>query len=289
MTVLRLADGRPLDIHDAGGEGDVLLYHHGTPGSVLPYPAMVEAARRSGLRLVTWSRPGYGASARLPGRSVVDVVEDARQVLDHLGAGRCVTAGWSGGGPHALATAALMPDRVAGVLTMAGVAPYDIDGVDFMAGMGEGNVVEFGAALQGEEVLRPLLEEEAVGLRDTDGSGIVEALGSVLPDVDRGLLTDDLGDWLAANCNEALRPGIDGWVDDDLAFTRPWGFELSTLRVPAFVWQGEVDLMVPFDHGRWLADALPSATAHLEPGQGHLSVVFGALDRMFAELAGTLT
>jgi pimeloyl-ACP methyl ester carboxylesterase len=286
MSLLSLADGRELDLYDAGGTGEVVLYHHGTPGSVLPYQAMVDAAAGAGLRLVTWSRPGYGASSRRPGRSVADVADDARQVLDHLGVRECVTAGWSGGGPHALATAALLGDRVTGVLTMASVAPYGGEGLDFLAGMGEGNVVEFGAALDGEDALRPLLEQEAVGLRDTDGPGIVEALGSVLPDIDRALLSDDLGDWLAANCREALRPGIDGWLDDDLAFTQPWGFELSALRVPVYVWQGEVDLMVPFDHGRWLAEALPAATGHLELGEGHLSVVFGALRRMFGELAG---
>jgi pimeloyl-ACP methyl ester carboxylesterase len=286
MSLLSLADGRELDLYDAGGTGEVVLYHHGTPGSVLPYQAMVDAAAGAGLRLVTWSRPGYGASSRRPGRNVADVADDARQVLDHLGVRECVTAGWSGGGPHALATAALLGDRVTGVLTMASVAPYGGEGLDFLAGMGEGNVVEFGAALDGEDALRPLLEQEAVGLRDTDGPGIVEALGSVLPDIDRALLSDDLGDWLAANCREALRPGIDGWLDDDLAFTQPWGFELSALRVPVYVWQGEVDLMVPFDHGRWLAEALPAATGHLELGEGHLSVVFGALHRMFGELAG---
>jgi pimeloyl-ACP methyl ester carboxylesterase len=288
MSVLSLADGRRLDLYDAGspdGTGDVLLYHHGTPGSVVPFRPMVDAAAQVGLRLVTWSRPGYGASTRRPGRSVADVADDARQVLDLLGAEQCVTAGWSGGGPHALATAALLPDRVSGVLTMASVAPYGSEGLDFLAGMGEGNVVEFGAAVEGEAALRPLLEEEAVGLRDTDGPGIIEALGSVLPDVDRALLTDELGDWLAANCKEALRPGIDGWVDDDLAFTRPWGFDLAEVTAPVFVWQGELDLMVPFDHGRWLGGALPKATPHLEAGEGHLSVVFGALGRMFAELA----
>ena len=291
MSVLGLADGRLLDLFDAGSSdstGNVLLYHHGTPGSLVPYRSMVDSAAEAGLRLVTWSRPGYGASSRRPGRSVADVAEDARQVLDHLGAERCVTAGWSGGGPHALATAALLPDRVSGVLTMASVAPYGAEGLDFLGGMGEGNVVEFGAAHDGEGFLRPLLEREAVGLRDTNGPGIIEALASVLPDVDRALLTDDLGDWLAANFNEALRPGIDGWLDDDLAFTQPWGFDLTDVTAPVSVWQGEVDLMVPFDHGRWLADALPTATTHLETGEGHLSVVFGEQRRMFAELASEM-
>jgi pimeloyl-ACP methyl ester carboxylesterase len=289
MTTITLSDGRALDLYDAGGDGTVVLHHHGTPGSVVPYRGMVDAAARAGLRFVTTSRAGYGASTRQAGRSVADVAEDARQVLDHLGVERCVTSGWSGGGPHALATAALLGDRVAGALTMAGVAPYDADGIDFLDGMGEGNVVEFGAALEGEDAVRGLLEVEAEGLRDADGPAIVEALGTVLPDIDRGLLGDgDLGDWLAANAGEGLRSGVDGWVDDDLAFTRPWGFDVASLTVPVFVWQGELDLMVPFAHGGWLADHVPSATAHLQAGEGHLSVVFGAMDQMFGELAATV-
>jgi pimeloyl-ACP methyl ester carboxylesterase len=285
MSTITLTDGRELDLYDAGGEGPVVLYHHGTPGSVLPYRGMVEAARKAGLRFVTTSRAGYGASTRLAGRTVADVAQDARQVLDHLGVDRCLSAGWSGGGPHALATAALLPGRVAGVLVMAGAAPYDVPELDFMAGMGEDNVVEFGAALEGEEPLRRLLEGEAVDLRETDGPGVVAALSSVLPEVDKVALNNELGEWLAANLAEALRRSVDGWVDDDLAFTRPWGFDPASIPVPVAIWQGEVDLMVPFAHGQWLADRLPTAVPHLQLGEGHISVVFGQIDAMFAELS----
>jgi pimeloyl-ACP methyl ester carboxylesterase len=288
MTTIDLADGRSLDIDDPGGEGAVLLFHHGTPGSLVPLARMRDEAERFGLRLVTYSRAGYGGSSRRPGRSVADVVPDMEQVLDHLDVERCVTAGVSGGGPHALATAALLPDRVTGALVIAGVAPWESEGLDFLAGMGEQNVEEFGLALEGEEALRPYLEKEAIGLADTDGLGIVSAMSTLLPDVDRALLTDDYGAWLADNFREALRTGVDGWLDDDLAFTLPWGFDLAVLNVPVFVCQGDQDLMVPFAHGRWLAAHLPGVTAHLEAGEGHLSIGVGALDRMFAELAATL-
>jgi pimeloyl-ACP methyl ester carboxylesterase len=288
MTTIDLADGRTLDIDDPGGDGALLLFHHGTPGSLVPLAAMRAEAERAGLRLVTYSRAGYGASSRQPGRSVADVVSDVEQVLGHLGVERCVTAGWSGGGPHALAMAALLPRRVTGALLIAGVAPWEAESLDFLAGMGEQNVEEFGAALEGEAALRPYLEREAVGLRDTDGPGIVMAMSTLLPEVDRALLTDEYGDWLAANCREGLRTGVDGWLDDDIAFTQPWGFDLASITVPTFIWQGDQDLMVPFAHGRWLADHVPGATAHLEAGEGHLSVGVGALDRMFAELADTL-
>jgi pimeloyl-ACP methyl ester carboxylesterase len=288
MTTITLADGRLLDIHDAGGDGTPLLFHHGTPGSVLPMPQMAEAAGRCGLRMVTYSRAGYGASTRHAGRSIADVVGDVDQVLDHLGIDRCVTGGWSGGGPHALAMAALRPERTAGCLVIAGVAPYGEDGPDFLAGMGEQNVEEFGAAVDGEAALRPYLDGERPGLLEADGPGVIAAMATLLPDVDRALLTEDFGEALAANIHEGLRTGIDGWLDDDLAFIRPWGFDLGAITVPTAFWQGSEDLMVPFAHGVWLADHVVGATAHLLDGEGHLSVGVGRMDEMFAELAATI-
>ncbi|SEG81194.1 Pimeloyl-ACP methyl ester carboxylesterase [Actinacidiphila yanglinensis] len=288
-TRLTTPDGRLLDMAVSGPEGGTpLVFHHGTPGSVPPFRAVERAAHRHGLRLVTFSRAGYGASTRAPGRAVVDVAADVRTVLDHLGAARCLVAGWSGGGPHALATAARLPDRVAGVLVIAGVAPYGLPDVDFLAGMGEGNIEEFGAALRGEAALRPFLEKEAVQLRDTDAAGLITGMETLLPPVDRAVLTAEFGADMAASFAEALRLSVDGWLDDDLAFTRPWGFSLDEITVPAFVWQGSDDLMVPFAHGRWLAAHVPRAVAHLEQGEGHLSVAVGAIDRMLEELVGTL-
>jgi pimeloyl-ACP methyl ester carboxylesterase len=288
MTSITLPDGRTLDITDAGGSDPVLLFHHGTPGSRRPFGAFARAAERHGLRLVTYSRAGYGASSRNAGRSVADAVPDLAALLDHLGAERCVTAGWSGGGPHALAMGALLPARVAGVLSIAGVAPYGAEGLDFMAGMGEQNQVEFDAALAGEETLRPSLEAEAVQLADTDPAGVIEGMSTLLPQVDRDHLTDEFGTDLVANFKEGLRNGVDGWVDDDLAFTRPWGFDLASITVPVAIWQGSEDLMVPYAHGKWLATRVPGVRTHLLQGEGHLSVAVGASDEMFAELTTTL-
>ncbi len=287
MTTIELADGRQLDIQDAGGDGRTFLFHHGTPGSVTQMPHMVEAAGRAGLRLVTYSRAGYGASSRHAGRSIADVVPDMVEVLDHLRVERCVTAGWSGGGPHALAMAALLPERTAAALVIAGVAPLEAHGLDFLAGMGEQNVEEFGAALEGEAALRPYLDGELPGLRAADGPGVIAALATLLPDVDRALLTEEFGDSLAANLREGLRTGVDGWLDDDLAFTQPWGFDLGAITVPTALWQGTEDLMVPFAHGLWLADHIAGVKAHLLDGEGHLSVGVGSIDEMFADLAAT--
>lgn len=289
MPTISLSDGRELDLQVSGPADAVpLLFHHGTPGSVVPVRSLARAAAARGLRLVTYSRPGYGSSTRNPGRTVADVVPDVEAVLDHLGADRCVVAGWSGGGPHALASGARLRARVAGVLCIAGVAPWQADGLEFLAGMGGQNIDEFGAAVDGEAPLRTYLEEAAADLRDPTPDDIVRELSTVLPAVDVAVLTDEFGSDTAAGFAEALRTGVDGWLDDDLAFTRDWGFELAELAVPTFIWQGTADLMVPFAHGRWLAEHVPDPVVHLEPDEGHLSLALGALDRMLDELVATI-
>jgi pimeloyl-ACP methyl ester carboxylesterase len=289
VNAITLLDGRLLDLEVTGPEGAVpLVFHHGTPGSATQHRLMQRAAAERSLRLVTYSRPGYGGSHRQAGRRVVDAVEDVAAVLDHLDVDRCLVAGWSGGGPHALATAARLPERVAGVLSIAGVGPLDAPDLDFTAGMGEQNVEEFGLAAEGEGQLRPFLAREAAGLREADPAALVSELSTLLPEVDRAVITDEYGEDLARNFAEALRTGVDGWVDDDLAFSRSWGFDPAELAVPTFLWQGGEDLMVPFAHGRWLAAHLPGVTAHLEQGEGHLSLGVGAFGRMLDELAATL-
>lgn len=284
---LELSDGRLLDVYVSGPEGGLpLLYHHGTPGAGVQERAFARAAHARGLRFVTTSRAGYGGSTRQSQRRVVDVVADTAEVLAWLDAPRCLVAGASGGGPHALACAARL-DGVAGALSIASVAPYEAVGLDWMNGMGEDNVLEFGAALEGEDVLRTFLEAQLEGLRAVTVEGIITSMSSVLPAVDRAVITGEFGEDLANQIHEGLRISVDGWLDDDLAFAQPWGFELSEIDVPTMIWQGDEDLMVPFAHGQWLASQLPEAHVHPERGEGHLSVALGAKDRMLDEMVAT--
>ena len=281
---LVLTDGRELEYVVSGPpDGLPLVFHHGTPGALTPFRAIERAAHARGLRLVSTSRPGYGGSTRQPNRSVADVVVDIAEVLDALDADRCLIAGWSGGGPHALACGARL-DAAAAVLVIAGVAPHDAAGLDWMAGMGEENVTEFGAANGGEQSLAPYLDEVREHLKEVTLDGVIASLDTLLPDVDRAVLTDEFGEDMVASFREALRIGADGWLDDDLAFVKPWGFALEEISVPTSVWQGSDDLMVPFAHGQWLAAHVPGVSAHLEQGEGHLSIGLGAIDRMFDEL-----
>ena len=283
MEQLTLSDGRRLDYRVSRPDGRALVFHHGTPGAATPVGAIDRAAHARGLRVIAVSRPGYGTSSRRAGRSVTDVVVDTAEVLAELGIEECLVAGWSGGGPHALACAARLRG-VRAALVIAGVAPYRAEGLDFLAGMGEDNVAEFGAALVGDDALHTFLTQLHPELKDVTPEGFIESLRSLLPAIDRAALTDEFGEDMAASFREALRGGVDGWFDDDMAFVRSWGFGLDEVRVPTSLWQGDVDLMVPFAHGEWLAAHVPGVSAHLLAGEGHLSISLGELDAMLDEL-----
>ncbi len=280
---LDLPDGRVLDVQVSGPpDGVPFIWHHGTPGcSHQPADKRRELHSR-GLRLVSYSRAGAAGSTRAAGRTVADIASDVAAVADHLGAERFLTGGGSGGGPHALATAVGLPDRVLAVLAVCCVKPY-VGQADFLDGMGADNVEEFTLALDGEEALLPFLVKEREGIVDADAEGIIRTLDSLLPDVDRAVLTGELGEDLIRNLQGGVRE-LYGWLDDDLAFTRDWGFDLADLAVPSYLWQGTEDLMVPVHHGEWLAQHLPGVVPHLEPGEGHLSILVGAFDRMVEEL-----
>ena len=267
------------------GDGIPLVYHHGTPGAALLFEPMVNAARAVGLRLVTYSRPGYGDTPPQTGRSVADAAADTAAILDGLGADRFFTIGLSGGGPHAMACGALLSDRCIAVATIGGVAPYDAEDLDFLAGMGPENIEEFGLAVEGRDALVPFLVAQADPLSRTDAAGIIEALGGLLPAIDRDALTGPVAEWMVSSFQRAVIHGIDGWLDDDLAFTRDWGFAPADLTVPVAIWQGGVDLMVPPAHGAWLASHIPSARPHLLPDHGHLSLAVADLPRIVADLA----
>jgi pimeloyl-ACP methyl ester carboxylesterase len=271
--IVEAPGGRTLRVLEDGDPGGVpVIAHHGTPGSRLLYRRWVEDATERGIRLIAYDRPGYGGSDRRPGRSVADVAADVEAIADALGLDRILTQGRSGGGPHALACAALLGDRVAAAATLASVAPYDAEGLDFLAGMGEDNVEEIGAAIEGAEALGPLLEEFAPRLLEADPDELVEGLKSLLSPPDVAVVDGGLAEELIAVTSEGIRTTRGGWLDDDLAFVKPWGFELDSISVPLQVWQGRQDLMVPLAHGEWLARHLPGADVRLSDDDGHLSI-----------------
>jgi pimeloyl-ACP methyl ester carboxylesterase len=278
-------DGRSIEVLVGGDpDGFGLLYHGGSPSAVAEFAPLDATARALGLRLVTCSRPGYGASAPLPAAGrYADDVTDSAAVLDHLGIGEFLALGWSGGGPRALGCAALLPDRCRAAASLAGVAPYHADGLDWFGGMAEENHAEYHAAEQGREVYEAYLTESFLPILQATPDELAAAMGGLVTPVDRAAMTPDFADWLSRTFQNAGAQGVTGVRDDGIAAVSPWGFDLASIRVPVAVWQGREDAMVPFAHGQWLAAAVPGAEAHLLDDEGHLSLI-NRLHEVLADL-----
>jgi pimeloyl-ACP methyl ester carboxylesterase len=269
---LGLPDGRHLTYCLYGPEdGEPVMFHFGTPGTRFLAQERINVIDGLGVRVLVADRAGYGGSTRLPGRSVADVAADVTALVDHLGWDRFAVWGGSGGAPHALACAAQLGDRVTRCASVVGPAPFDADRLEWFDGMSPGNVEEFTRAKSGEAAYRPLVEQLA-----RDGVAAVEA-GSVplsddyqLPEADRVALAEQLKDpGHLFRTRTAYIGGIDGWVDDCIAFTRPWGFDLTRISAPVSVWYGPDDVLCPRGHADWLLSHIPGAEAHVLPG-GHI-------------------
>lgn len=266
-------DGRTLEVHEAGDPAGLpIVVHHGTPMSGIQYDPHIDLALEQRVRLIGYDRPGYGGSSRARGRTVADCAADVTAIADALGLERFASWGISGGGPHVLACAALCDERLVAVACLAGVAPYEADGLDWLDGMGEDNHVEFGKALEGEDALRPYVEEHATS-HTASVEALIGGMATLLGEVDRAVLTGRLAEYFIACDTHAFEPGVDGWIDDDLAFAAPWGFELSSISRPVLLLQGEDDRFVPASHGHWLAERIPGVEARIAASDGHLTLM----------------
>jgi pimeloyl-ACP methyl ester carboxylesterase len=274
-ATVELPDGRLVQTAEGGDpDGVPVFVHHGSPGSGILDPAWERDAASRGLRLITYARPGYGRSTRAAGRVVAGAARDVADLADVLGVDRFLSWGVSGGGPHVLACAALLPDRVVAVASLAAAAPFDGEGLDFFAGMGPANIEEFGITVAGGEAAsRPLAVEQAAQLVNATQEEMVAAMAPHLSSVDETELRGPIGATLLAHLHDAFAVSVDGWVDDDLAFVWPWGFKPSQISIPVLLWQGRQDLMVPYGHGAWLAGQIPGVDARLTEEDGHLTLL----------------
>ncbi len=274
-AVVRTSDGRRLSVTMYGSKSGIpLLFYPGTPADAGGgFPWLIEAAVSRGMFVVTYARPGYAGSTRLRNRTVASAATDSARVLDVLGISRSLTLGWSGGGPHALAAAILLPERCMAASTIASLAPHRGD-PRWFEGMGQENVEEFSDALQGVEVLLPRLEREARQLEQADAGSIAGAVGDgLVSPVDRAFLWHRRNsDALIDMSRAAVSSGVDGWLDDVLALIKPWGISLQSNSTPVTLWHGLDDWMIPRSHSEMLAAELPRARTRLLPDHGHFSI-----------------
>ncbi|PJJ71548.1 pimeloyl-ACP methyl ester carboxylesterase [Diaminobutyricimonas aerilata] len=242
------------------GEGDhVVVWLHGTPNLGTPPRPLFDAAERLDIRFVGYDRPGYGGSTPRPGRDVASAADDVAAIADAVGAARFGVFGHSGGAPHALACAALLPERVTAVVAGASPAPFGADGLDWFAGMAPGSANSLRAAASG----RQAKERHEASPGDEDFGFI---------DADRRALEGEWG-WFDEVVGPAQAAGPAALIDDDLAFVAPWGFDVTDIRVPVLFVHGAEDRMVPAAHGAWLASRIPGATWRSVLGEGHVSVL----------------
>ncbi len=272
MPTLKLTDGRFLEYFDNGiSSTSAIVFHHGTPAHASLWSAWLDLAASKGIRALSYSRAGYGISDRNEGRTVFSNNGDIRELLDSFGIRDFISIGWSGGGPHALATTMMNGSK--GAITLAGVGEYGAADLDFLAGMGPENEEEFGEALKGESEISAWMDKNAVPFKDVTDVEIREALGGLIGDVDKKALDGVVADEYATATRKGLAVSFDGWIDDDIAFVQPWGFALSDISVPVLIWQGDQDLMVPHAHSYWLEKHIPTGKLHFVPGHGHISLI----------------
>jgi pimeloyl-ACP methyl ester carboxylesterase len=267
-------DGRTLSVLESGDPaGRPILVHAGMPNSRLQYGPVVRIAEGQGVRMISYDRPGYGRSTPQPGRCMASCCDDVRAVAAALEIDQLGVWGISGGGPHALACAALLEDLVVAVASLASPAPFNAEGLDYYEGMGEMNVDDIRMSIEDPVAARAKCEEDRIEYMATEPDTIVESISTLVSQVDAEALTGELAEFYVACARDGLAPGADGWWDDGVALVTPWGFDLDTIRTPVLLRHGRQDRFVPFGHGEWLARRIPSAQAALSDDDGHLTLV----------------
>jgi pimeloyl-ACP methyl ester carboxylesterase len=261
-TDLELGDGRTLHAYDTGAaDADgrlAVFWHHGSPNIGAPPEPLFSVADRFGIRWISYDRPGYGGSTPRPSRDVASAAADTSAVADAMSIDRFAVMGHSSGGSHALACAALLPERVLGVVVVAGMAPFGAEGLDWFDGFGPAGVAQLRAAAAGRAAL-----EKHLAQSDDEPEFTPE---------DEAALAGEWS-WFIDVVDAALAGGMGGFIDDDLAGVGTWGFDPADVAAPALFLHGGRDRVVPASHGEWLARHCPPAELWLYPEDGHISVL----------------
>jgi pimeloyl-ACP methyl ester carboxylesterase len=274
--IIKTKDGRKLYYTEAGqADGIPVLVFTGTPMSRILYQGWVDDARSKGLRLICYDRPGYGGSTPKPGRTVASAAEDASDLAKALGLKKLLVWGISGGGPHSIACAALLPGLVVAAAALASPAPYvpfTAEGNDWYAGMSSDNVSEYQTALKGRDALKGYFEGARSYFLSVSHDDFCNNCGCSPNPQSVTIVSREVSDYLLDSMCLALQNGPDGWIDDDLAFLAPWGLEPGQIRIPFFLMQGEIDNLVPISNGIWLAKKIPNVEKRFILDEDHLAM-----------------
>ena len=264
------SDGRSLRVVEAGlPDGKPVLMHHGMPATGTLFGPHVRDALEKGIRLIGYDRPGYGGSSRRPGLTPADSADDVRTIAASLGLERIAIWGYSGGGPHTLACAALLPDLVVAACTLASPAPYGAPGLDYFAGMGQQNVDEIKLSLEDEAASFAKVPADRLEILELTPEAMSQNMQSLMSDADAAAHNGEFAEWLVGSMHEAVAISGEGWWDDGMSQLRPWGFDVAEIRVPFQLWHGRKDRFVPVQHGEWLAARIPGVDAHITSEDGH--------------------
>jgi len=288
QRTVRTPDGRTLSVEEAGDPaGRPVLIHMGTPNSRRIYGPHQQDAADRGLRLICYDRPGYGDSSPQPGRTAADCAADVRAICAELGIDRLAMWGISGGGPHVLACAALLPDLVPAAASLASPAPFGADGLDYFDGMGQDNADDTRLYLADQAAAWAKTEEDRDGFLAASPDDLANALASLLTPTDAAVLTGELAKFLSSSMRDGLAQGSQGWWDDACIINR-WGFDVADITIPVLLMHGREDKFVPFGHGEWLAAHIPGVEARLLDNDGHLTLLEHRVPEVHAWLADHL-
>jgi pimeloyl-ACP methyl ester carboxylesterase len=273
--VIGVSDGRRVAFDYWGDpKGFPVFLLHGTPGSRSGPVPRARLLYQLGIWLISYDRPGYGDSSRQMGRRVANAALDVLDIADHLRVDEFGVVGRSGGGPHALACAALIEEkRLRNVSVLVGLAPSNAKGLDWLDGMTDSNTDAYElAANEGDAVVADLTRRAEEIMRDPEN--LLIALEKEMSEADRRITSDvAIRRRLLETYREALKCGPHGWIDDVLAFRRDWGFDLDKITVPVHLWHGNEDVFSPPAHSAWMAERIPGATITVQRGAAHFDAM----------------
>jgi pimeloyl-ACP methyl ester carboxylesterase len=274
--VVKAPGGRALAVERSGHPtGKPVFLLHGTPGTLSgPRPRGI-FLYRLGIQLITYNRPGYPGSDRVEKRQVADAADDVRIIADHLRIDQFSVIGRSGGAPHALACAAdkQLRDRVICSAALSSLAPYDAKDLVWSDGMAESNVRTYQEAERNLGALITTLNKRAWQVRN-NSQGLLAELWPELQDSDKHVIGDiALRRIIAETHAEALHESAYGWIDDVIALSRPWGFDVADITAPVLLWHGGDDKFSPASHTQWLQKRIPNSETSLQSGAAHFGAV----------------